>query len=101
MICDKCINKNTELCNDCYDHPIVQQILKSFPKRSYFQFYKTVCPYGITDCIYDPGYIKAFYPEDYAEDYGDKDPEEVIKENGCLKNYKASPECLYYDNEDK
>ena len=101
-ICDRCVYKHTELCNDCYDHPIIKQVLNSLPKQSYFQFYQPACPYGIADCINDPGYIKVFYPEDYAEEYGDKDPEEVIKENGCLKNYREDSEfCLYYDNEDK
>ena len=53
--------------------------------------YNPVCPFGYDDCVWDPAYIKANYPEWYAKLYGDKTPEEV----GCDTN------SCFYDDEDK
>lgn len=29
--------------------------------------YQRVCPYGYADCVYDPGYIKTYYPQKWIE----------------------------------
>jgi hypothetical protein len=39
--------------------------------------YKPCCKHGYDDCIYDPAYIYATYPEWYKKLYGDKLPEEI------------------------
>ena len=53
--------------------------------------YNPVCPFGYDDCVWDPAYIKANYPEWYTKLYGDKTPEEV----GC------DTDSCFYDDEDK
>lgn len=74
----------------------------SLPSQSHFLPYLPVCPYGCGDCIYDPAYIKYYYPDDYKLEFGDISPEEAIKTNGCLKVYKTDSNfCMYYDDEDK
>lgn len=42
-----------------------------------------VCPLKLTSCIYDPGFIKTKYPEDYKRLWGDKEPKEVIEKGYC------------------
>ena len=39
--------------------------------------YKPCCKHSYDDCIYDPAYIYATYPEWYKKLYGDKLPEEI------------------------
>jgi hypothetical protein len=39
--------------------------------------YKPCCKHGYDDCIYDPAYIYATYPEWYKKLYGNRLPEEV------------------------
>lgn len=41
------------------------EILKSCPA---VDTYERTCPYGYQDCVYDPGYLRAFYPEEWVED---------------------------------
>lgn len=89
MKCEQCVTDNT-MCVHCSDNPIYAHI----PKTSKFSWYKTVCPFGQTDCVNDPGYIKAIHPEWYKSMYGNKTPEEVAEWNCTEEN-------CYYDDEDK
>lgn len=59
--------------------------------------YKPTCKFKNPDCIYDPAYIYATYPEWYAKLYGDKDPQEAAKEacTCCTEDHYR------YDDEDK
>ena len=50
---NRCVNKNTEYCEYCIDHPK----WANRPKQSNFQLYKPTCPFGYKDCICDPAYI--------------------------------------------
>ena len=96
--CEECINKKTGLCQVCTDNP-------KAPRISYFQLYKPVCPRGFDDCVSDPAYIKYHHPEWYKELYGEKTPEEAIRdeEDGCWERFVNDPEMNYYcyDDEDK
>ena len=61
----------------------------------YFKDYIPTCPQGWDDCVCDPAYIKATYPEWYKELYGDMTPEEAAKKH-------CDPTDEYcYDDEDK
>lgn len=60
--------------------------------------YKPTCRHGCDDCIYDPAYIKATYPDWYVELYGEKTPEEAaLEKNGCVLCYCGER----YDDKDK
>lgn len=39
------------------------RVLESLAEPSY----EKVCPYGYTDCVYDPGYIRKYYPSTWIE----------------------------------
>ena len=57
------------------------------------------CKFGYADCINDPGYIFAHYPEWYKELYGDMSYEEASKDpNGCAA---CTEKHFLYDDEDK
>ena len=106
--CDNCIfNKaenNKELCDNCRDNPIVQKILRSLPKESYYSTYNPVCPRGYMECVYDPAYIQFYHSDWYKELYGDLTPEEAIHvKNGCWDRFQKDPDEHYYcyDEEDK
>lgn len=53
-----------------------------------YVFYKPLCQYGYDDCILDPGYIKATYPEWY-------------KQLGCPCKCEGCEDGDMYDDEDK
>lgn len=55
--------------------------------------YRPTCVHGCTDCIWDPAYIYATYPNWYKRLYGDTKPAEVACEN-CANGER-------YDDEDK
>lgn len=60
--------------------------------------YVPTCRHGCDDCIHDPAYIKATYPEWYAELYGPKTPKEAAQDSrGCA----MCKEGELYDDEDK
>ena len=59
--------------------------------------YKPACKYNFEDCIFDPAYIKATYPEWYIELYGDKTIEEAIATGDCRNCIDGNR----YDDEDK
>lgn len=60
-------------------------------------YYDMYCPYGLSGCIYDPGYLLQECPEWYKELYGDMPPEEVAQKV-CLRYCKDGSS---YDDEDK
>lgn len=55
--------------------------------------YRPTCVHGCTDCIWDPAYIYATYPNWYKKLYGETKPAEVACEN-CADGER-------YDDEDK
>lgn len=55
--------------------------------------YRPTCVHGCTDCIWDPAYIYATYPNWYKRLYGESKPAEVTCEN-CANGER-------YDDEDK
>lgn len=72
MNCEKCVNKNTDLCSCCCWEPDYK------PRTiSYYSPYIPTCPRGYVDCIYDPAYIKFYYSDWYEELYGQLTPEEA------------------------
>ena len=83
--CDRCIQKK-DLCPKCKWNPIYKDL------SDHCKFYEPVCPFGYTDCVYDPAYIKHYHPKWYKELYGNKTPEEA----GC-----SCHEGSGYDDEDK
>lgn len=93
MKCNYCVNKNTEYCENCIDHPK----WANRPKHSNYQPYKPVCPFGYIDCIYDPAYCLWSDSSYYKELYGDIAPEEAIKICCCCECRDGN--C--YDDEDK
>ena len=104
--CENCVFDKTDknVCFGCRDNPIVQRILMTLPKRSYFTEYLPVCPRGYASCVYDPAYIQYHHPEWYKELYGDMTPLEALRvENGCMDRYERDPDEKYYcyDDEDK
>ena len=90
--CGRCVNKVTDKCDKCIDHPKWQDR----PIRSYFELYRITCPYGIKDCIRDPAYVLFYHSEWYKDLYGDKPPQEAVKD-AC----RDCEDCDLYDDEDK
>lgn len=86
--CNLC-STDRKYCKNCSDNPI-------YPSHSYFKpsRYKPFCPFGFTDCVYDPNYIAIIAPTE--------DIEHCKKE--CLEAYEAGKgidACPYYDYEVK
>ena len=107
MSCESCVT-NKRCCVDCRENPIyaetiakAQEMLNSVPRYSQHTYYKPVCPYGATDCVCDPAYIKFHYPDWYKKLYGDKTPEEAAEK--CRQKVIEDPdeENYCYDDEDK
>lgn len=79
-----------EHCLSCSRHPGMTDKYLSNP---------ITCKFGFKDCVNDPGYIFANYPDWYKELYGDKDFYEAAKdEEGCGM---CTKEHCQYDDEDK
>lgn len=86
--CNLC-STDRKYCKNCSDNPI-------YPSHSYFKpcRYEPFCPFGFTDCIYDPNYLAITAPTE--------DIEYCKKE--CLEAYEAGKgidACPYYDYEVK
>jgi hypothetical protein len=62
-------------------------------------YYKPTCKFGCEDCICDPAYIKATYPEWYERLHGGLSPEIAAECEGSC-GVCTEDDCLY-DNEDK
>ena len=93
--CEGCYTDRSE-CINCIDNPIYENV----PRKSLYSWMKPVCPYGYQNCIYDPGYIKKIYPEEYARQFGNIPPDQAVETSMCIACFecKNSP---YYDDEDK
>lgn len=81
----KFCSADRKYCKDCCDNPI-------YPKHSYYKpsQYKSFCPFGFTDCIYDPNYLAIVAPNEDIE----------YCKRECLESYEAGKEidvCVYYD----
>jgi hypothetical protein len=69
------------------------------PNQNEWVYYRPTCKFGCEDCIHDPAYIKATYPEWYERLYGGLSPEAAAKcEGGCAA---CTEEYCRYDDEDK
>jgi hypothetical protein len=79
---------------------LVETMAMEGPNQFKSVYYKPTCKFGWDDCINDPAYIYATYPEWYKSLYGDKTPEEAAEdeEEGCAH---CTEQCCYYDDEDK
>jgi hypothetical protein len=79
---------------------LVETMAMEGPNQFKSVYYKPTCKFGWDDCINDPAYIYATYPEWYKSLYGDKTPEEAVEdeEEGCAH---CTEQCCYYDDEDK
>lgn len=78
---------------------LVKTLAMEGPNQFDWVYYRPTCKFGCEDCIHDPAYIKATYPEWYERLYGGLDPETAAKcEGGCSA---CTEEYCYYDDEDK
>lgn len=89
MLCDACVTSK-EFCDSCKHNPKYRNL------KDYFINYTLTCPYRLVWCVLDPGYIKAHHPYWYQSIFGDKLPEDVVKESceDCVRGSR-------YDDEDK
>ena len=90
--CNRCIT-DRNLCVGCKDNPAYRVV----PNISFYKEYEPVCPFGMTDCVCDPGYINFYYPDWYKEMYDEMTPKQAVEKH-CGK-YKTPADC--YDDEDK
>lgn len=77
---------------------LVETMAMEGPNQFKSVYYKPTCKFGWDDCINDPAYIYATYPEWYKSLYGDMTPEEAAEDGGCVH---CTEQCCYYDDEDK
>ena len=78
---------------------LVRTMAMEGPNKFKDVYYRPTCKFGCEDCIHDPAYIKATYPEWYERLYGGLDPETAAKcEGGCSA---CTEDNCYYDDEDK
>lgn len=90
--CKECATDKTA-CESCVDNPKYANV----PRTSKFSLYKPTCPFGMTDCVVDPAYIRFHYPDWYKSLYGDMTVEQASQKH-CGKS-KSVWDC--YDDEDK
>ena len=76
------------ICNSCSRNPKYKNHYIDFP---------VTCKFNYDDCVYDPGYILAYHPEQYKKKWGDRHYREVAKE--ACKN--CTEEYCNYDYEEK
>ena len=78
---------------------LVKTLAMEGPNQFDWVYYKPTCKFGWDNCIHDPAYIKATYPEWYERLYGGLSPEAAAKcEGGCVA---CTEDNCYYDDEDK
>ena len=78
--------------------------VKEKQQSKYILPYEPVCPFGYTDCINDPAYIKYHYPDWYDDLYGNLSPQEAAEKDNCVSawlEYGEEKACPNYDDEDK
>ncbi len=80
---------------------LVETMAMEGPNQFKTVYYRPTCKLGWDDCINDPAYIHATYPDWYKELFGDKSVEDAVldDEEGCCRS--CSEKCCYYDDEDK
>ncbi len=98
------VNSGTviHICNKCaHDLKIYLDNMELHSATKQF-FYTPLCPRGYSDCVCDPAYIHFMHPDWYEAMYGDKSPEEVVRET-CQKRVDEDTDGKFYcyDNEDK
>ena len=78
---------------------LVKTLAMEGPNKFKDVYYRPTCKFGCEDCIHDPAYIKATYPEWYNELFSELSPEEAALD--CLHDcaYCTDGDC--YDDEDK
>lgn len=78
---------------------LVKTFAMEGPNRFKDVYYRPTCKCGYDDCIYDPAYIYATYPEWYKSLCGGKAPEDATKfvESCCFNCTDGD----LYDDEDK
>ena len=92
-ICKYCWTPRVESKERC------RTCIHNFDLKDHYLNNPVTCKFGYQDCIHDPGYIFAHYPDWYRELYGDKDYTEAAKDKeGCGM---CSEEDCHYDDEDK
>ena len=78
---------------------LVKTLAMEGPDQFNWVYYKPTCKFGCEDCICDPAYIKATYPEWYERLHGGLSPETAAKCEGTCA--ACTEDNCYYDNEDK
>ena len=73
---------------------MIEKAVHAARKRLEPEYYTPTCPYGYTDCISDPAYIRFHYPK-WWEELG------MPTECECADEYEEDCSCRYYDDEDK
>ena len=101
-ICDWCKKEKSinahGICEECdRNRGTEETICMEGVNRFKTVRYRPTCKHHLEDCIHDPAYIKATYPDWYIELYGDKMPEKAIVTGDCRNCMNG--EC--YDDEDK
>ena len=78
---------------------LVKTLVMEGPNKFKDVYYRPTCKFGCEDCIHDPAYIYATYPEWYNELFSELSPEEAALD--CLHDcaYCTDGDC--YDDEDK
>ena len=92
--CDSCWTPKLygkEKCRSCSNQPGL---------TDHHLWNPVTCKFGYEDCIHDPGYIFAHYPDWYKELYGDMSYEEAALDpkKGCVS---CTEKHCHYDDEDK
>ena len=78
---------------------LVKTLAMEGPNQFKDVYYRPTCKFGWDNCISDPAYIYATYPEWYERLYGGLDPETAAKcEGGCSA---CTEDNCHYDDEDK
>lgn len=87
--CNRCYNSNKErACINCKRNPIYPRLQDNYIS------YPIYCPFGLKDCIYDPGYIWMYNHNQFIELYGDISPALCSCTCNCDEGDK-------YNNDDK
>lgn len=99
LLAQKLLENYNSKAPELVEEDLVDTFCMEGPNRFKTVYYKPACQYSCEDCIMDPAYIKATYPEWYASLYGEKTPEEAATEerSSCY----SCIDCSLYDDEDK
>ena len=78
---------------------LVKTLAMEGPNKFKDVYYRPTCKFGCEDCIHDPAYIKATYPEWYNELFSELSPEEAALD--CLHDCEYCTDGDCYDDEYK